>query len=92
MPVLESSEVMERARLSSRVLVHQSSKAKIIHVDSFTQVATFDIVIGAFSWMCYVVYVSPSPMHREALGVYLFQLRASISKPWMTVEDFNEIM
>lgn len=61
-------------------------------VDSMTQIITFEVEIGAFSWTCSAVYASPTPVARELLWTHLASLRNTITKPWMVVGDFNEVL
>ncbi|XP_057418984.1 uncharacterized protein LOC130713213 [Lotus japonicus] len=49
-------------------------------------------LVGVYAWTCSAVYASPTVVNRDSLWDHLSILRTQITKPWLAVGDFNEIL
>lgn len=56
------------------------------------QAISFLVGDGDDSWVCTAVYASPTPIVRSSFWSYLVELRSRVSKPWMLIGDFNEVL
>ena len=61
-------------------------------VDSMHQAISFLVGDGDDSWVCTAAYASPTPIVRSSFWSYLVELRSRVSKPWMLIGDFNEVL
>lgn len=49
------------------------------------------MTLGGSTWACTGIYASVVPANRPLFWQYLYNLRASITTPWVQIGDFNEI-
>lgn len=47
---------------------------------------------NGWCWILTVVYASPNPIFRRELWLYLIQMGAIMTVPWITIGDFNQVI